>query len=251
MGGSVVALGCRTCNNLAGRTFDAEMEKWHALTTLDTPDIARPVRATIEIADMAARGEFVADGENVRFSTVPKQNPPGVADAIGERMSLVDEGMPFDLTLAESALPRWSAIGWMRSAYLIAFAALGYTYIVGTPALEPLRRQFLEPDCEHIPIDAVLPVGTDRRQDHKTRQLRAAVSGHDTDGMLVAVLGWHLIHLPAPGASSDFYDRLANDSAFAMRATQVNRWRSIPFPRRMECALDGRAGALGRTRSTG
>ena len=45
---------------------------------------------------------------------------------------------------------RYVEVGWLRSGYLLAFAALGYSYFLN-PQLERIRRQIAVPGDEIVP----------------------------------------------------------------------------------------------------
>jgi hypothetical protein len=51
-------------------------------------------------------------------------------------------------------LERRTRVGWLRSAYLVAFAALGYRYILRS-ALRRVASQIASPDTDVIPLPVV------------------------------------------------------------------------------------------------
>ena len=96
---------------------------------------------------------------------------------------------------------RRSRVGWLRAAYLVAFAAFGYRYAFG-PALDRVREQIRRYDDEVIPSFAVLVPEAAR----ETRRLAVQLDAHAELRGIAVQFGWHVIFLPH-FADMAFYDR--------------------------------------------
>jgi hypothetical protein len=111
--------------------------------------------------------EAVVDGrhvrkprlEQVRTTTAPSADVRTSRDHIFAPLPDTPErrNAPLGLRINEPYNPRRARLGWVRAAFLVAFAWLGNRYILH-PALQPLRVQLLNPEDE---ILSSLPIITD------------------------------------------------------------------------------------------
>lgn len=167
-GGRELILTCKDCNSGAGHGLDHLAKTREDLDALLTGDSRRahtatftskqadgtPQRVTIEIE---RRGDaFLAFG-------VTKANNPAVLKAWEEdfeRRRVEDDwdGHTFQVTPRDRYDKRGSDLAWLKSAYLAAFAALGYTYIT-LDHLEPVRKQILAPETSTVPVAKALDNG--------------------------------------------------------------------------------------------
>jgi len=108
--------------------------------------------------------------------------------------------------------------GWLRSAYLAAFARLGYRYAFRR-LFAPVRAQIADPQGEHI---TRFYLGG--AESPPTRRAVILIERPRSLRSVAVIMGRHCILLPGVHADSDtFYDRLA------ARATWPPRGRSGRF----------------------
>jgi hypothetical protein len=149
LGGNRMVLTCEACNHQSGTFVQAEMRKreqaHYALTgPLDQPE---PVKLTLSTGAVV-RAEIVKDGD-VYSMNVLDQNSPEALERFREDMTTVTAEGNSDWSL-NLEFYRYSYhavaahVGWLREAYLVAFAVLGYRYILD-PALEIVRQQIARP----------------------------------------------------------------------------------------------------------
>ena len=128
---------------------------------------------------------------------------------------------------------RPAQVGWLRAAYLAAFAAYGYRYAF-SPALAPVREQLAHPTQLVLPrflmADPDAPVAA-------RRVLRAEGLGPAPWRSLAVQMGRQVVFLPLGGEDS-LYDRLAADRSpeGGSKATAVDL---VPWPKRPMHRLDG------------
>jgi len=142
LGGKDMLLTCKRCNNDAGMHFDAHAVRRAAVHNLLLGrKTDRPVCAEFLTDDILVRGEVQSSGPKWFMQGVPKQNDPTVTEAHGRALreaSERGEAPQFKFTITERFSPQQADVSWIRSAYLAAFAALGWRYIL-RPALDPIR----------------------------------------------------------------------------------------------------------------
>lgn len=133
--GEVVCLTCADCNHRAGRILDSHMVRAERLLDFAAGRDTPPLRARIGVNGVEQRSRVSRETGGVKFFGVPRANAPGTTGAIQsvleELVALGDSacGTTINVTFDEPFDERHVAIGWLRSAYLVAFAAFGYRYI--------------------------------------------------------------------------------------------------------------------------
>jgi hypothetical protein len=86
---------------------------------------------------------------------VPKINNPANVERMEKHMSMLSEtrstDFRFTVTPQLRYFPDRARVSWIRTAYLAAFALLGWTYIL-QPALQPIREQLMNPSTITLPL---------------------------------------------------------------------------------------------------
>jgi hypothetical protein len=94
----------------------------------------------------------------VRVGGVPKRDRPEIPGQMMDTLDALAESKQTDWSVQMEFQDRWqerrTRIGWLRSAYLVAFAALGYRYIL-RGALRRVASQIAAPDTDIIPLPVV------------------------------------------------------------------------------------------------
>jgi hypothetical protein len=139
IGGRAMVLTCRACNNLAGSTFDAHLERAEAFRRHGTDEPLRELDVTLTVAGVPNRGRMYAGPGGVLIIGNPKQNHPNDVEAISEHFGeWVGAGHPMQVAFRDTFDPRLAQLGFVRAAYLSAFALFGYAYVFGE-RLAPIR----------------------------------------------------------------------------------------------------------------
>ena len=154
IGGREMVLTCRQCNNRAGSTFDAHLERAEAFRRFGSDEPLRQLDITLTVAGIPNRGSMYAGPAGILIYGNPKQNHPEDVAKITESFAdLVNDGHRMEVTFRDTFHPRTAQLGFVRAAYLAAFAVLGYAYIF-RPVFEPIRAALNGDDDESL----VLPV---------------------------------------------------------------------------------------------
>jgi hypothetical protein len=209
VGGPELLLTCSDCNNLAGRWLDVAMLKGDRPVAILRGEDSEPHFIKFGIngsPKVTAAITASAGGRSVKISERKFNNPKDYDAFIAE-----SERTRIENTIAQSEMQvsfdkdrhftRRARVGWLRAAYLIAFAAFGYRYAFG-PALDRVRDQISRYDDDVIPSFAVLVPEAERH-------IRRIAVQHDRNAELrgVAVqFGWHVVFLPLP-TDTEFYVR--------------------------------------------
>lgn len=233
IGGRGIALTCKVCNNTAGHTVDAAVHQ----------------RDQVEaFARMVLRGEgegthpgFLRIGGDVLNAQIalenggqpvvelrPGNNNPAALQRLNQRMTEMG-GLGGDLQITARARyhVRLAKVGELRSAFLAAFALLGYNYAFH-PYLDPVRQQIMQHD-EKIINGWTLEVTT-----NPPRNVIALVRDPQA---LVVQIGARGVLLPVPGGPSDLYEQLAaryTQGEFA----NFRGVRRLGWPASLEMRLD-------------
>jgi hypothetical protein len=246
LGGRAMVLTCKDCNNEAGRIFDA-----HAVTRTRRDDFARG-RVTDDILSVTAYADGHRLAGTVRWTEhgieilpVNKQNDPREQAEHMKALDRLKEGgdprSDFSFTVHTRFDEAQARYSWIRSAYLAAFAGLGWSYILRS-VMQPIRDQLTNPDHE------VIPTYMFRSPDSATARRRILLVDDPEELRCVAVLmGEHGVFLPS------VVDQIAMHElceAFAGRREEGDRisvalhGKEVPWPRRGTYFLDGQVAII-------
>jgi hypothetical protein len=196
----------------------------------------RPTPGVISVGGMSLRVTLVATGENVDIFADVERNPPGVPAAVMERLERIvadrEVGRSLELHFYERFRARQASIGWLRAAYLAAFTALGYRYIL-SPALDCVREQIVKLTVSLIKTFSVaVPTASPQER------LLALVEEPAEIRSLLVRMGGQMMFLPEPETGEmDFYERIEEGLA-KLGGRARFRGTSIPWPTRPVFALD-------------
>ena len=133
LGGRLVTLTCKSCNNSDGTRIESDLVQ---RVLLDARK--RYPLAGVEIGGAKIRAEFrvpQGDDDVIEIVVLGKQSDPRQEEKA--RRSLTEEdwvGRSFQVNLEFGYNERRSDVALMRSAYLYMFWALGYMYVLDTSA---------------------------------------------------------------------------------------------------------------------
>jgi hypothetical protein len=228
LGGHWLVLTCRACNNDAGRFYDAEAEKQERMRSFLTGHHQGLIRGTYTVNGVSHRGEmhlapmlgdgpaaitFVGPdakegdpvviastngGMGMYFQSVAKVNNPPEARRFEQVLgAAVDnqEQINVDLKPGFRFSVERARVSWVRSAYLVAFAALGWSYIL-QESLAQVRNQFQAHEDAFFPEIALYDHGTNS----DLREILLIAEPSACRSVMVA-MGAHVVFLPVPGES--------------------------------------------------
>lgn len=236
LGGHRLVLTCKDCNGGAGGRTGVDTHARRAERYLDfalgTMEEPRP--AELSVGSLKQRVEVCRSSGGLSILGLPKNNPPETTRQIQDAMERMVGGERRSLRFSfpkDEYSPQHQRISWLRAAYLAAFAALGYRYILRS-ILDPVRKQILDPDKEVIHtfklVDAAAP--PDRRS-------IVFVSDPDWVRGLAVQMGRHIVLLPLHDDDSSFYERLKGD-ATAESKIELRGKLQLTWPRGPVFAFD-------------
>lgn len=150
VGGRHIAVTCRACNSTAGATVDAALGWAEAVRDFGFRRMTKSMPATFKFAGIEQRVEATFGQDGLTIFGVSKQNHPDTAPALIAAFDKVVADGSTDATMKLSFVTpdlRSASVGWLRAAYLVAFATLGYVYILNQE-LDQVRRQIQDPQAK-------------------------------------------------------------------------------------------------------
>jgi len=240
VGGAVLLLTCRSCNNSAGHTIDAAIADRDHIESFAqgiSGTAEYTGRARLKLGDAEVTVDVETGPNGVRLNVVRGRTGPTDLEALRAAFDAAVEagtsdGLAFTLTPRRRVHTRQASIGDLKSAYLLAFTKFGYKY--GTSAaLSVVREQIDSPESKVV--------------DH----FFFPMPDHDREGMilvtsepcvaLLVMLPDRAVLLPFPfdGGPEDPYGQIASLGG------PINfKGHPVPWPTEPEYVLD-RPGASG------
>jgi HNH endonuclease len=232
VGGRHIAVTCRDCNSRGGYTVDAELRRAQTVVEFAAREMTRPMLATVQIDGIEQRVEATFRSEGLSIAGVPQQNHPAAAAAVmaALRERATSGSTDWSITLSfRSPDLRKAAIGWLRSGYLVAFATLGYLYIL-REELDQVRRQIQDPSAEILQRHCLLI-----RPSRLDRRVTFVKEPHELAS--VAVFADRFAVLLPSDVSPGTYERLADVETWPP-GEQTLSGSSAPWPTKPVYALD-------------
>lgn len=227
LGGHRLVLTCKDCNWRAGGRTGVDTHARRAEDCLDfvLGTMEGPRSAEFSVGSLKQKVEVVHGPGHFLVLGLPQSNPPEVTRQIQDAMEMIGQEHSFKLSLTKNRYsPQRERISWLRAAYLAAFAALGYRYILRS-ILDPVRQQILDPDKEVIHTfkldDAVAP--SDRR-------FIVFVSKPDWVRGLAVAMGRYIVLLPVDTDDTNFYERLKSNTTAGLKA-ELSGQLQLTWPR--------------------
>lgn len=210
LGGRPICLTCKDCNSTAGHTVDAHMQRRETAFDFVAGTMAEPQPARFKVGATTVNVDYYSGPAGILVLGDPRRNHPQTqARFEAELESRVQTGKTDDLSFTITPLKighkaQLARVGWLRSAYLVAFAALGYRYIFQS-RLEAVRRQLRAPTEEIIEtFSVVLP----KAKRDERRFIFVQTPSH-LRGLLLQT-GRRVVFLP--WLDDGLYEALAEDS---------------------------------------
>jgi len=236
LGGRWLALTCRACNTDAGRFYDAEAEKQERMRSFLAGQHQGLMRGTYTVNGVSHNGEMhlapmlsdgpgfatfvgpdakvgdpvlmtsIDKGMGMYFESIERINNPSEAQRFEQVLGrAVDnqERLKMNLTPGFRFSAERARVSWVRSAYLVAFAVFGWSYIL-QESLVQFRNQFQARENAFFP-EIVL---YDHEASPELREILLVAEPAACQSVMV-VMGAHVAFLPIPGRISSL-ETLAN-----------------------------------------
>jgi hypothetical protein len=151
-GGQGVALTCKRCNSIAGHVIDfhlterlLEIERRKFL-----PNTTSRVRATNNGLTVQATMRVEADGKTMKMTHSPKDNNVAKIEDFAKNVNPTDNPL-IELEHRPSRTSfRGFEIGLLKTAYILAFAKFGYSFILDE-VFDIVRKQLAQPEIDVYP----------------------------------------------------------------------------------------------------
>lgn len=210
LGGRVLCLTCRACNNQAGADSDSHAVARMA-SVLDAQTIAgtidREIRAQLTIDSINANVTIRSKGGQIHVDVPAHINPPNTSKQLSAKFNQMAadgtwDGQRFSIRPRTRYRLHAAKVADLRSAYLAAFAQYGYRYAFH-PALDVVREQIAEPQSEII---SDFWSAWEAVEGHPM-----VLKAHQPTDCIVGFFARSLVFLPWPSAASpdDLYQWLA------------------------------------------
>ncbi len=201
-GRSVIVLTCRECNNQAGAILESEMLRREVMYDFDAGTLTRPVRAQLNVSGIKLNVDVTASGKDVHIAAPDGTNDPALEQALISELKA--GAREISLHFYRGFRNREALVSLLRAAYLVAFATLGYRYILAQQ-LKVVREQILEPSRDVI---RVFSMSMGEASSAERRLM--VVERPDSLRSLGIQLGRHLVFLPWLTSVPDIYESLAD-----------------------------------------
>lgn len=250
LGGRPMLLTCARCNSNAGANFDSHADqKVIADAFVRGAEVSRRIRATAYIDDVPLRGTAQSSEDGISIVGVSKQNNREQQAAFVARLeSLVEGGSDaagrFSFTIHTRFDESRARLSIIRSAYLAAFAALGWSYILQSE-MQQIRDQLMKPD------DAILDTYVFRDPDSAT-SVRRMILVADPDELrcLAVTIGEYSIFLPGwprPKTWDETSAAFGRECEADGRLNLELKGKEIPWPKKPMYFLDSPPSSASQT----
>ena len=220
MGGTKVALTCRrTCNN----EFGSKVEKHVKIREADLAAHRSgriPARMSIDRYSVAIHYRGEENGVR-RIDVDPERNTKTRQAAFQnafERLARDGQEISLSFVFANDQLAR---VGWLKSAYVVAFATFGYSY-VWSGRLDLVRRQILRPT---EPLISTFVIRNEEAIESARRLV--VLGGPEPFHALMVQMGKWLVFLPW---LQDLYPKLEEHSTSHERDARATAHITMEFP---------------------
>jgi hypothetical protein len=234
LGGKSIVLTCRDCNTTAGAALDSQMLALEQIYDFGQGTMTRPARARLEMGGGKLNVEVLAQREVVQAFGIPQANDPRSVAAVTAALASMAKDTQFHKAefrfTFKGPKPKAALLAWLRAAYLAAFAALGYSYIL-RPQMEVVREQLADDSGELLRVFSMTVPTTPRGE----RRIRLVEEPKWLRSLCVQ-MGRHSVFLPGLSANPGLYSRLAQRAG--RRAELTLAGQEIPWPVSAQFALD-------------
>jgi len=161
MGGSLVTITCKKCNNEVGSTiesYEIERAKFNRTFSGDGKNSwsvsLYPLHSNKESGKVIANMRLIEDGQKqtYEFKIIPRQYSPAALNEIIK--SLMNPGGGFNVNLWAKAGWRRARLTYLHSAFLFLFDQFGYEWALN-PCTTLIREQIQKPQEDLISFNTI------------------------------------------------------------------------------------------------
>ncbi|MFI6993902.1 HNH endonuclease [Nonomuraea wenchangensis] len=230
LGGKDLVLTCRKCNNEHGSQFDSAAYHAHQARSFASGESSQTIVARFGIDGIESNvflrrvglGGFYLTGD-------PRISNPSDKERLESHMEMLGESGETGFKVTISARMKYdpdrARVSWMRTGYLVAFALLGWKYILRS-TLQPIRDHLAGGSTGELPILSAY----DAERDPRGRQIwiMQQPNGHEC---LLVTIGQHMVFLPGPKDFRTLEEVSASIGARANKKLQYSlSGKPLPWP---------------------
>jgi len=245
-GGREILLTCKKCNNRSGSQLGRHAKLREKVRRFEEAITGARDGETFRIRldpghegqDVGALATFTRreDGSpHIRINVLQDHSNPEHLATFSDKMESASEvdGIP-DLSFGVQWRPGYIAnrarVADLRSAYLVAFALLGYRWLLTNPSLDKVRRQIQEPDEEVLSGYMFAPP-------ENLDSGRRVVLIKEPEPLIWIQLDREGVFLPPIQGRADFYEHMLEEYF----GTNLNlRGHEVQWPTKLEMFADFR-----------
>jgi hypothetical protein len=232
LGGKVLCLLCRSCNSKAGHSIDAAVhERYEAARALRTGSSRRFLQLKVGDLSINATLKRVEDAIDLRLAA--KHNNPASASQFMSQIHAAKPGTRLHVWYPNRFNDHYALVGYLKIAYLYAFAKFGYGYIL-RHCLDSVRAQLREPRTRKIWKWWL------RRKENQDKTMLYLLD--QPVNCLVVAIDEHLIVLPSLMEHHDEYEKveeLTKDTSPDDLLGEFHYTHAFEAPKKMELLCDG------------
>lgn len=148
MGGRVICLTCKNCNNRAGHTIDAAMNERRLMSQVMVSGTKGKQQIQLRADGLNVNASLVRQGSGAHFNIDPRHNDPHSVEQFNAAAS-TSGNLKLEIYYRNKFSERQAMVGYLRAAYLFLFAKYGYEWILHR-SLDTVREQIKNPENELI-----------------------------------------------------------------------------------------------------
>lgn len=195
MGGRSIALTCNQCNNSAGSMIDHHLPAMAAFENTVKSFLGKIPgdhgEVILKFGEIAIRTRLAVDEGVTNFHILKHNNNPGDIGKLIDYLPKMRGGESLEITIISRASRAGVAKAHVKSAFLIAFAKLGYSFALNENAA--WIREAILTSSEFDFKDFILP---------ETMQLERGIYFVQNKGILIVSSMQRLVALPMPGVDA-------------------------------------------------
>ena len=149
-GGKPILLTCRNCNSLAGHTVDVSVSSKNKFAEFENimfgEDKGTIPFATLSLGDLQIATSIHKEN-SLDIRPLEKANSPTIIDKYKKHLMNHSHDLQFKLSISHKYDSRLFKLSYLKSAFLLLFAWLGYRYAFDT-RLNGVRQQLQKPKSD-------------------------------------------------------------------------------------------------------
>lgn len=150
VGGKPILLTCRNCNSLAGHTIDVSIATKKKFEEFENivfgQDKGTIPFATLSLGDLQVATSIHKE-DSLDIRPLEKANSPIIIERYKNHLMNHSNDLQFKISMSHKYDNRLFKLGYLKSAFLLVFAWLGYRYAFDT-RLDAVRQQLQEPESD-------------------------------------------------------------------------------------------------------